>query len=357
MTKKKNLLIPLCIFIPVLYIILAARPLATELQFLPQWTIDAATPTYDKNDIPEGAFENAIPFKLAQTLGYFTPDGNILTTVTFPYKAALSPSHYALYGTNDKKIQVFNADGSKAGIIQHTGFPFFMEDKQYLFLPGGSSFSQLGKDGSVEWTYEGYAPLTAFSSSLSGCVAGFADGTITSFDNDGNIDQTFTPSGSTWPVILGAAISNSGDLIACICGQGEQRFIVAKKSAGHTTIIHHEYFEHDVTRQLLVKFSKDGKTVYYDSGDGLGVVDCTTGKSKKIKTAGTVLSIQESADSKAVFVLSRDGDTCAIQIIEPFATYAGVFRFTAQSAFIAVHGADLFVGHDNTISKLNVVHR
>lgn len=358
MKKKRNLLVPLCVSLSVAYIILAARPLATELQFLPQWTIDATKITAQTADTASpDQYQNAIPFKLGQTLGYFTPAGDILNIVTFPYKASLSPAYYALYGTNDKSIAFFSPDGTKAGTIEHTGFPFFMEDKQYLFLPGGASFAKLTDDGDIQWVYEGYAPITAFSSAKNGCVAGYADGTIISFTNDGAIDQTFTPGGSTYPVILGVDLSNSGELIACVSGQDEQRFIIAKKSSNHTEIIHHEYLTKQTTRQKLVTFSRDESTVFYDSADGLGITDCQTGKSRHIPIKGHILAIKEAQESKTVFVLSRDQTTYTVQVIEPFATAAGSFSFEARTACIAVQDENLFVGRDNTISRIQVVHQ
>ncbi|MBQ3965891.1 MAG: WD40 repeat domain-containing protein [Treponema sp.] len=355
MKKKRNLLIPLCITFSIVYIILAARPLKKELQFSPQWTIDATkvTVTKDSQNLKE-KFSDAIPFKLGQTLGYFTTDGDILNIVTYPYKAALSRHAYTLYGTSDKKIPFYTPDGTKAGEIVQTGFPFFTEEGQYLFLPGGSAFAKLSEEGNIEWTYENYAPITAFASSHSGCVAGYSDGTIISFTGKGSIDQTFKPSGSEFPVILGTALSPSGNIIACISGQKGQRFIIAKKAGNHTEIIHHEYLEKETTRQKLVKFSADESTVYYDSADGLGIVDCKKGKSKKIKISGHILSIQESEESRTVFVLSRDKTKYTVLVVEPFSTTAGAFSFEAQTAFIAVKGDCLFVGRDNEIAKMKI---
>ena len=353
MKKKRNFLISLCISLSLVYIILAARPLEHELQFSPQWTIDATKATVKATtENLEQKYENAIPFKLGQTLGYFTRDGDILNIVTFPYKAALSENAYALYGTNDKKIPFFRPDGTKIGEFAYTGFPFFMGESKYLFLPGGSSFAKMSAEGELLWTFENYAPITAFSSSPAGCVAGYSDGSIISFTNTGAVDQKFTPGGSEFPIVLGAALSSSGNLIACITGQNEQRFIIAKKSGTHTEIIHHEYLEKETTRQKLVKFSSDESTVYFDSADGLGIVDCRTGKNRKIKTLGHIISIQEASNS--MFVLSRNKNLYTVLVVEPFATAAGSFSFEANTAFIAVQDDNLFIGRDNTISKIKI---
>lgn len=354
MKKKRNLLVPLCVLFSVAYILLAARPLKAELQFLPQWTIEVArnTGTAEKND-----FRDAIPFRLGQTAGYVTADGIVLNVVTFPYKAAISPSYYAPYGTSDKAIAFFAPDGTKAGTITRTGFPFFAEDKQYLFLPGGAAFAKLDDGGQTQWMYESYAPITAFSASPGGCVAGYADGTIISFGDDGTVDQQFAPGGSEYPVILGADISPSGQLIACVSGQDAQRFVIAKKSSSHTEIIHHEYLQTQTTRQKIVKFSRDESTVFYDRSDGIGVTDCKTGKSRLIPVSGHILSMQEAGKTRIMFVLSKSGTTYTVQVIEPFGIAAGSFSFEAQTACIAVRDNDLFVGKDNTISRIRLVRQ
>src|SRR5574344_291067 len=198
MEQKVPFIIPLCVIFSLLYIVLAIKPLGTEYQFIPEWTAkavpsasqttsagtDSSVPAValvqssadTEKSIRAAAYAGVIPFRLGQTLGYFTPEGGIFRVVTFPYKAAISSSCYATFGTNDGTIPFYDPSGTQAGTIAKSGFPYFDEDKMYLFLPGGNSFSQLGDDGSVLWTYEGYAPVTAFDSSKSGCVAGLADG-------------------------------------------------------------------------------------------------------------------------------------------------------------------------------------
>lgn len=353
MKKRRKLLVPLFVSLSLVYVIVAARPLRKELQFLPQWTVDATKVTAPDN----ADFSAAIPFRLGQTAGYFTADGSILRVITFPYKAAISPAYYAPYGTSDRSIAFFASDGTKAGDITRAGFPFFWEDKQYLFLPGGAAFAKLDGGGQVQWTYEGYAPITAFSSSQGGCVAGYADGTVVAFTDDGAVAQQFAPGGSAYPVILGADVSASGALVACVSGQDEQRLVIAKKSSNHTEIIHHEYLPEQATRQRVVRFSRDESTVYYDRADGIGVTDCKTGKSRCIPLRGNILSVQESDTSRTVFVLSKAGSTYTVHVIEPFAISAGSFSFEAQAACMMVRGDDLFVGRNGSISCIRMVRR
>ncbi|MCR5606903.1 MAG: PQQ-like beta-propeller repeat protein, partial [Treponema sp.] len=249
-----------------LYIFLAVRPLGTELYFTPMWTTDIAH-TQVSSSTAAG-----IPFKLGKNIGYFTEDGNIISNTSFDYKASISSDYYAIFNENATNIPFFNKSGEQVGILKDSGFPYFEDNRIYMFLPGGNSFAQYDSEGKRKWIYEGTSPVLAFSSSEAGTIAGFADGTLVTFDNNGNIDQNFIPGGSDYPVILGADISDSGEYLACISGQNRQRFILAKKDKGHSKIIYHEYLAKNQTKQVLVHFDKSGDTVYFNYNSGLGIV-------------------------------------------------------------------------------------
>ena len=289
-----------------LYIVLALRPLSTELHLTPEWT-EGITRVQGGSSAQE-----TIPFKLGQNMGFFTPEGKITNLVTYPFKASISDSYYTSYSANNTSTDFFLPSGEKAGTIKEAGFPFFDEDRIYVFLPGGSSFVQCSSSGERQWAYESYCPVTAFSSSAGGTVAGFADGTLVSFTKDGGVDQKFQPGGSNFSVILGAGISKSGDTVACVCGQDQQRFVVAQKSGEHSKIIFHEYLEKASVKQELVKFNSKDNVVYYGYEGGLGVVDLEKMQSYKLPLNGHVVQIQENEEETLAFILSSENVNSAV---------------------------------------------
>lgn len=389
MTKKLSFIIWLCAVLCLLYCILASRPLGKELHFTSVWTVSSEPKTEFFPDLmndssvageaenkkapakktpsaTEGAgeadskidFSNAIPFKMAQNLGYFTPDGKVLSNISFPYKAAISADSYAVYGMDNETIDIFSPDGSKSGQIDRPGFLFFHGKDKFLLLPGGASFAELEDSGKIKWIYEYTAPLTALSSSESAVIAGYADGKLITFDHDGKIDQELTPSGSDYPVILGAAVSKSGDKIAALCGQGGQRFIIAEKIKGHTEITFHEYMEKPLSRQVLIAFKDDESAVYYDTEGGLKIAGTKNKKSDLLPLKGRILSIQES-DTKDgnVYVLSRNDSEYTVTAVEPFSVNAGSFSFKATTACLTVKKGSLYVGRDGQISRIDVSYK
>ena len=262
------LLKPLMMF-AILYIVFAMRQLDTELSFTPEWTEDISHVTKkSENDV-------LIPYKLSQTIGYFTPDGKIVSSIPYPSKASISENYYATYAENNKNAKVYNNKNSFVTNLNFAGFPFFDEDRLYVFLPGGCSFIQCNSNGEQMWRYEYFSPVTAFSSSKGGTASGFADGTICTFDEKGNIKNQFAPGGSRIPVILGIDISDDGEMTATICGQEKQRFVLSKKDGEHNKIIFHEYLENDQSHQVLVKFNRKNDVVYYDANKNITTIKVT----------------------------------------------------------------------------------
>lgn len=348
-TKKSHRkIITITVICSVFYIIFALRPLSTELHMTPEWSQDISR----KEESHEG--DNFIPFRLGQDLGYFTEDGRIVYKTTFPFKASISEKYWTVYGPDNTSALIYNPDGSEKTRLNAAGFPFIDKDNIFVFLPGGNAFAKYDNNGKELWRYESYAPITAFSSAGKASAAGFADGSLVSFNEDGKVDQSFFPGGSGTQVILGTAVSPDGSLLACLSGLNPQRFVLSEKNEGHSKIIFHEYLEKDCARQVLVKFNSNSDTVYYNYQGGLGIVNVKSRKSSHVPLQGKIIQIEESSVEKLVFVLSRNAEKWTVTCLEPFDNIAGNFSFDAEKAFIQVRGNKLFVGKDNKISCLSI---
>ena len=344
--KTASLFVIIGIIITILYIIFAIKPLGEEFQFIPEWKIDITNPSIERSD------EVKHPFKLGQAMGYFTDSGKVTSFISFPFKATISESRYASYMENNFSCDYYNANGEKEGTIKEYGFPHFDGERMYIFNPGGNSFQELDPNGKKIWEFESTSPVTAFDSSEGGCIAGFADGSIAQFDHSGKILQQFSPGGSEFQIISGAAVSSDGEYIAIVSGQNKERFVLAKKEDAHSKIVFHEFSDSSKPYQKLVKFSKDNSKVYYDFCGKLGIADTKKCKSSYIKIKGQAISLKEN--DSCVFVLTKDKDEYTVYVIEKNSSLTGKFSFKAKSAFIQTYENVLFVGKDSTISKINI---
>lgn len=333
----------------ILYTILASRPLGKEYSFSPDWIIDVTDPQI--SDITPDT--ESIYFKFGQSMGYFTKDGEISLFKSFPVKAAISDNYYALYTTEAENFPFFDNRGNQQGIIKASGFPFFNEDRIYVFLPGGGSFSTCNSQGDVIWTCENTIPITAFSSNENHTVCGYADGTIKVFGNsDGNVEINFVPGGSDYSVLYGLDISPDGQYVASVSGLERQRFVLAHKEDNQPKIIFHSFLNSDLTRRTFVKFSSDGKRVFYNYQDNLGIYDLEKNKNYTIPVNSKILNIEEADD--LYFLLGKNNNEYTVYVIEKTNILEGSFSFTADSAFIKTYDNIIFVGKDSTISRITI---
>lgn len=348
MNKKKfGLPIIISLIFILLYVIFAAKPLAKEYQITPEWKISISNPAISSSD------KEQMYFHLGQTLGYFTEDGTITNFKSFPSKTSISDVYYTTYNSSCKNTPFYFANGELAGTIEHEGYPYFIDDLIFLMLPGGNSFSKCKDDGQIDWTYEGIMPITAFSSNKNYTAAGFANGSISIFNNeDGSISSTFAPGGSDYPVILGIDISQDGQYVASISGHGQQRFVLSHKEENQQKIIYHTFLTSDSPYQTLVYFSKDGKRVLYNYQNKLGIYDFIKKENAIINLESKLIKIEEN--DNFIFLLGKNKKEYTVSIIEKTNTLLGRFSFTANTAFIHTKDNNLYVGKDSTISKLTI---
>lgn len=349
MKSKKNVALPIFIILilTILYVVFAIKPLAKEYQFNPDWKISVSSPVIDKNL----SNKDTIHFKLGQQIGYFTEEGKITLCRTFPFQASISDKYFSIYNSDATKTPFFDNKGNQIGIIEDSGFPYFVEENAFLFLPDGNSFSKLYDDGKTEWTYEGTIPITAFSSKNAFTTVGLADGKIIIFDNhSGNIINDYVPGGSDYPIILGVDISNDGKYVASVSGQDRQRFVLSQNENQKQKIIYHNFLPNNSLYRTLIYFTKDNERVFYVYKNNIGIYNIKSEKSFTIPIEDRIINIEESNDF--VFLLGKNQNKYTVYLVDKTNTLEGKFSFNAESAFIKTYNDNLYVGNDTYISKI-----
>ncbi len=338
----------LILIISIIYIILAVKPLNKEYSFTPVWKISTANPVINNSTTKPNSY-----FHLGQTLGYFDEDGNISLYKSFPSKVSISNSYFATYDSEAKNTEFFNSDGSKAGVIEASGFPYFAGNLVYVFLPGGCSFSKCSETGKILWTFEGTFPITAFAAKENYTAVGLSNGTIKVLNNEnGSTEIDFAPGGSDYPVILGLDISEDGQYIASISGHNHQRFVLSHREENQQKIIYHRFFEHDSPYRTIVHFGKDGKRVFFNFYKGLGIYDIESKAEQTLELKDKLISIEETDD--LTLLLGKEKNTYTVSVIDNTNTLEGAFSFTADSAFLHATDNNIYLGKDNSISKIQV---
>lgn len=347
-TKKQIVIVISCILFVILYLIFAVSPADHSLKITPVWTVSV-----DKETVSSSS-SAPIPFKLGQRLGYFTADGDILMTESFPYMATIASSQWATYTQSARNTPFYDSGKNELGTISLTGFPYFTNSASFLFLPGGMAFSRLNEDGTEAWSYEYTAPITSFTDSDAGCTAGYADGRLIFFNTAGEIVFSTKPGGSDYEVILGSAVSDNGECTACISGLDRQRFVLYKTQANQTKTVFHEYLEGNLHEQTFVKFSESKPRVFANEKNGLLIVDTELLESTHIPIKGKILDIKELENANLFAVLTKNDGQFTIYIFEGDSALLGSFSFEASFVCINTDSDSLYVGRDTEISKLEI---
>lgn len=346
--KKLPLLIVAAILFFLVYIIFAAKPLRKEYQFQPVWKINI---TKQVSELKEN--EQQFYFRLGNNLGYFTDAGNITLYKTFPSLASISDTYFCIYDNNARNTTFYKSSGLAQGVINFEGFPYIIEDMIYVMLPGGNSFVKCDSDGNQIWKYEGILPITAFKATSRHTAVGFADGSIDIFNNESGVAEIqFAPGGSDLPVVLGIDISQNGEYIAAVCGHNKQRFVLAHREENQPKIIFHTFLNSNSANQCLVHFCNDESRVIYNYENTIGIYNYKKNQNDLISIDSKIISIRET--DNLVFLLGKTGKKYSVYILEKTNTLEGSFSFTAETAFIQTGYDNLYVGKDDSISKISL---
>lgn len=347
-TKKLVPIFILCLLlITILYVMLAVKPLGKEYQFSPQWKISTSTPSTTNNTTDA----KQMYYRLNNSIGYFTEDGKITFNRTFNDKVSISDSYFAVYDSTASNTPFFNNKGKKVGEIKEYGFPYFKNNLIFVLLPGGCSFAKCDVTGNVTWNFEGTVPITAFAPKENYTAVGFANGYIKVFNTEtGALLLTYAPGGSDYPVILGLDISDDGEYIASISGQDKQRFVLSHREGNQQKIIFHRFLDSKIFHRTLVHFTRDNNKIIYNYEGKIGIFDISKLSDTIIPINDQVIAIEETDDF--ICLLSRNKNKHTITIIENTNSVEGSFDFIADSAFLKTDDNNLYIGKDNSISKI-----
>lgn len=336
---------------------IAAVPMGRDIYFEPVWTknihtdVKPATETIDSGSFHTPGVE---AFILKDTFGFFTPEGNILSSKMIPERVSVSPTAWTLYGHNERNTEVFSPEGTPKLIVTESGFVHLDETRTYLFHPQGDAVSQIGEDGKPIWKREHTAPITAFNSSGTETIIGYADGLLTCLKNDGTELFSFYPGGSNNQVILGASISEDGKMAACVSGIDKQRFVLIKITGNQYKVIYHRYLEGNLRRQACVDFEKNNNFAFFETATGLGIIDCHRLKSSIIPVQGQIMSIGDTPGDSLFLVLSKNGLKYTLSAIERPNHLISTSEFFAENAFLIQRKEALYLGTDDRISRINI---
>ncbi len=366
--KNKFIFIGVIILL-VIYIFAAAVPMRENVYLMPEWASPIPRAQNDQIYLEEKSvsadalkqkFEGKtpIPFSLGNSFGYFTEDGEILRAETAEERFSSSFYAWTLYPQKPFFTDIYKPeefDLKKHFLrINEPGYVYIDKDRIFLFEPEGSSLSQYDNTGRKLWTYTHTSPITAFQSSKAGCVIGYSDGLLVCLDSAGNSLFSFYPGGSTYQAIMGAAISEDGKQVLCLCGLNKQRVLLINVLAHQHKIVFHSSFEKDLRRQAFASFDESGDFAVFESAGGIGIIDCKNLKLSLIKEDGFIIGMGIQSKKNLLTVLVQKERECSLLLIDPPDFMLGKTKFNSKNAFLIQKENKIYIGTDDKIAAFEI---
>lgn len=355
---KKRIAIVLAAAVGIVYFFVCAHPLPKELVLAPSWArLLASAPSSPNVAEANSAEGDAIPFRLGDRFGYFSPNGSIFFAAVPAYGVALASDAYAVYDRLSTGFSIVSPRGSVIAKVDALGYPFFAASRRFVIGPDQASVSELGSDGKIAWTRRFSSIVTTFAACPSVAVFGLMDGSIVGIDSSGTELLNFSPGASRIPGIYGVAVSPDGRTVAAVSGLDRQRLIVLEKRVSAYRVAYHRWLDSEYRRPIAMAFTPDGRRMLFESPDGLVILD-TPGKIRGHETLIHVDSPVEFGKTVhggefLVFIAGSENKRRLMCVLPSGRVVVNV-PLSANQLYLETAGDAVFVGADDRIARLDM---
>jgi hypothetical protein len=353
--KKKRIWLPIVILLFLLYVFLAVQPIHLETVLKSQWITSAGTDNASHGNV-QGMLT---PFMLNNRLGYISESGAFAFNKVQDEYVSMSDSRWAEYSGIPEAIDVVSPLNEPLFSISNPkGYPFFMDDKNFIVGKDQNSISNVDDKGNVRWTYDFDAPITSIDAKANLVFAGLLNGTVLLLDINGNEVFSFEALGSRISIIYACAVSHDGSKLAVISGLDEQRFLLFEQNADSYRVTYHEYIGEGFRRPVQLHFIDNDRRAVFEREGGLGIYDIEKRESSFIPLEGRIYAMDRKGTDNAFFVITSlpDRQKKLTSIRYP-GTIMGQAPFKTESAFLSRNDSALIIGGGDTLLSFKIEKR
>ncbi len=353
--KKKRVWIPIVVVLFILYIFFAAQPVQIENILQYQWITSIASEITDAGQV-QGSL---IPFSLNNKFGYIDEWGKLSFNKIKDGNVSLSNSRWAEYAGIPEEIEIKSPlDEELFSLSDPKGYPFFLDERNFLIGKEQNSISTIDDSGRVLWTYEFDAPITCVDAKANLLFVGLLNGTVILLNNTGNAVFSFDALGSRIAVMYACKISDDGKKLAAVSGLDEQRFLLFEQYSDSYRVTYHEYIGEGYRRPVHLSFVDSDRRVVYERAGGIGIYDIESRESSMVPLEASVYAIESSGIDDMLFVITSlpNNEKNLITISYP-GTVTGRAPFKTESVFMSRSDSSLIIGGGDLLISFGLKKR
>ena len=284
-------------------------------------------------------------------------EGNIALREKVLFDTALSDAGYINFSRVPRNLVYRDPRGKFIRSFRHTGYPMLDRWGERIFILNGEStgLTVMGVENEELWSVEFSTLVTSLHFSKDYILSGLLNGRLKLFNNRGDLIGDYEESESRIPIILGCAVSPTGRDIVGVSGIDPQKLFLINNRENGRSESYSVSLTSDYRREVFVRFGGAGRLVYFESGDGLGILDVTSQRKTTIPFQGSLVRVGETEPKGVVSVLSENDHGMELRLC----TVSGqilYFRAFERGDVCLRHIDDhIVLGRDSTLQRIDII--
>ena len=355
--RRSAVTILIAILALVLYIFLCSEPLSPELSAIPRWKTvlySSGGENPASGSASGSQVTQQIAFLSGGRFGYFHADGTVAYMSESKGNVAISDASYISIPVNGTGGILKSSNNVEIAALKAVS-PFFVSGRLYSAKADGTGVTSFDEHGLERWSYIFPCQISAFASGEALSVGGTIDGWLEGVDKNGKKVFSFSPGGSRLPVILGAAVSGSGDWIAAVSGIDRQRLVVLGRGGADYRVMSHRFLESDFREPIRIVIMEDDTHVLYRRNDGVGVWSVDGKVDEVLPVLAEDFEVSIDPDHRIALLAARQGKAKSITVFRTPSTLLGTINLPDSSDFIRIQGSSIYFGGPTWIARLDLV--
>mgnify|MGYP001104464006 CR=1 FL=1 len=184
-------------------------------------------------------------------------------------------------------------------------------------------------------------------------MLGLMEGRLVSVGPAGEVLYEYEPSDSRIPVILGVAVAPQGSPIAAVSGIDPQRLLlIEREGAEHAPRLALELGT-DFRREVLLRFTEDGRFLYVEGDDELRVLDVRRHRLMTVALPGRVRALAGGGSLTVVALETRSGSR--LVVLRPLRAVLCEQPLGEARPFLKMLGGTLIIGLEGYLLRADIV--
>jgi len=355
--RRSAVTILIAILALVSYFFICPEPLTPELSAIPRWktVLPPAGAGLPSSDRPaETTDGRQIAFSAGNIFGYFHTDGTLAFMAETPGSSTLSDAMYITKPGNGSGSILKTPSHEDIRTIKDTS-PFFIAGRLFSAKADGTGVTSFNDYGEFRWSYIFPCQISAFASSGDLSVGGTIDGWLEGIDAEGKKVFSFAPGGSRLSVILGTAVSGTGNWVAAISGIDRQRLVILGRGGADYRVTSHRYLESDFREPVRIVIMDDETHVLYRRNDGVGVWSVNGKVDGVLPVMAEDFDVSMDTTHGVSLLAARQGKSRSLTVFRTPSTVLGTIRLPDSTEYIRILDSSIFIGARTWIARLDLV--